>query len=77
MSLAHPAPPEDGAVWLAAADDALVDACPGWRERRRCIGADGQRLFHPHPPCLQAQYRHDLILIEHGLLVSSSGGRGR
>ena len=49
------------------AQAALEDACDGWLAGRRCTGADGSRLPHPHPTCLQAQYRHDVILLEGGL----------
>lgn len=46
---------------------ALADACEGWRSNRRCVDESGGRLAHPHPGCLQAQYRHDVILLDAGL----------
>ena len=46
---------------------ALLDACEGWRQLRRCTAPDGTRLPHPHPECLVAQYRHEVILLEHGV----------
>jgi hypothetical protein len=49
------------------AREALVVACDGWRARRRCTAPDGTRVVHPHPECLAAQYRHDLILLENGV----------
>ena len=49
------------------AKQALAAACIGWQLRRRCTGPNGERVEHPHPGCLQAQYQHDVILIEHGL----------
>jgi hypothetical protein len=49
------------------AREALLVACDGWRVRRRCTAADGSRIAHPHPECLAAQYRHELILLENGI----------
>ena len=44
-------------------------ACSGWRRNRRCVDEHGNRLAHPHPICLHAQYRHYMILLEHGLTI--------
>jgi hypothetical protein len=49
------------------AREALLTACDGWRARRRCTAPDGTRVAHPHPECLAAQYRHELILLENGV----------
>ena len=49
------------------AREALLVACDGWRARRRCTAPDGTRVVHPHPECLAAQYRHELILLENGV----------
>ncbi|HWM19604.1 MAG TPA: hypothetical protein VNO51_07940 [Ilumatobacteraceae bacterium] len=49
------------------AREALLAACEGWRARRRCTAPDGTRIAHPHPECLAAQYRHELILLENGV----------
>jgi hypothetical protein len=49
------------------AREALLVACNGWRARRRCTAPDGTRIAHPHPECLAAQYRHELILLENGV----------
>jgi hypothetical protein len=49
------------------AREALLVACDGWRERRRCTAPDGTRIRNPHPECLAAQYRHEVILLEHGI----------
>ena len=46
---------------------ALLAACEGWRAWRRCTGPDGSRVAHPHPECLAAQYRYELILLENGV----------
>jgi hypothetical protein len=46
---------------------ALQVACQGWREWRRCTAPDGTRVAHPHPECLAAQYRYELILLENGI----------
>lgn len=46
----------------------LAGACPGWRRARRCSDAAGRPTPEPHPGCLQAQYQHDVLLLEHGLL---------
>ena len=46
---------------------ALLVACEGWRERGRCTAPDGTRVAHPHPGCLAAQYRYELILLENGI----------
>jgi len=46
---------------------ALLAACEGWREWRRCTAPDGSRVAHPHPECLAAQYRYELILLENGI----------
>ncbi len=51
----------------ARAREALLVACDGWRARRRCTAPDGTRVVHPHPECLAAQYRHELILLENGI----------
>ncbi len=51
----------------ARAREALLVACDGWRTRRRCTAPDGTRIVHPHPECLAAQYRHELILLENGV----------
>jgi hypothetical protein len=45
----------------------LDNSCGGWRFDRRCR-ADGLVLDAPHPLCLRAQYHHDVLLLEHGLL---------
>lgn len=42
----------------------LEPSCPSWRRAHRCDTHDGQ----PHEACLLAQYHHDLLLLEHGLL---------
>jgi hypothetical protein len=49
------------------AHQALLEACHGWRERRRCTAPDGTRVRNPHPECLAAQYRHEVILLENGI----------
>ena len=46
---------------------ALLVACDGWRQWRRCTDPDGSRVAHPHPECLAAQYRYELILLENGI----------
>ena len=46
---------------------ALLAACEGWRQWRRCTAPDGSRVAHPHPECLAAQYRYELILLENGI----------
>lgn len=46
---------------------ALLVACDGWRQWRRCTDPDGLRVAHPHPECLAAQYRYELILLENGI----------
>jgi hypothetical protein len=46
---------------------ALLVACDGWRKWRRCTDPDGTRVAHPHPECLAAQYRYELILLENGI----------
>lgn len=47
---------------------AMLDlACDGWRSGRRCHD-DGEALETPHPHCVRAQYHHDVLLLEHGLL---------
>ncbi len=47
---------------------AMLDgACDGWRFDRRCRDG-GMVLDVPHPLCLRAQYHHDVLLLEHGLL---------
>jgi hypothetical protein len=66
VSVAEPS--DDDRVWITAADDAYRQACDGWQCTRRCVDDHGTRLLHPHPACLRAQYLHDLILLEHGLL---------
>jgi hypothetical protein len=58
--------PATAAVRMRA-EAALLGACEGWRERGRCTAADGSRIAHPHPRCLAAQYRHELILLENGI----------
>ncbi len=45
----------------------LEVACDGWRLDRRCR-EDGVILDSPHRLCLRAQYHHDVLLLEHGLL---------
>ena len=54
---------------LALAAAVLESACSGWRRNRRCVDEHGNRLAHPHPICLHAQYRHYMILLEHGLTI--------
>ena len=49
------------------ARNALLVACDGWRERRRCTAPDGTRVRNPHPECLAAQYRHEVIRLENGI----------
>jgi hypothetical protein len=49
------------------AREALLVACDGWRERGRCTAPDGTRVRNPHPECLAAQYRHEVILLENGI----------
>ena len=51
----------------ARAEQALLVACEGWRAWRRCTAPDGTRVAHPHPECLAAQYRYELILLENGI----------
>lgn len=63
---------EPDAGWAATAAAALTDACHGWQRNRRCTDRAGVRILHPHPYCLDAQYRHDLILLEHGLLHATT-----
>ena len=46
----------------------LESACAGWRFDRNCCDAEGLVLDAPHPMCLRAQYHHDVLLLEHGLL---------
>jgi len=47
---------------------AMLDAaCDGWRFDRRCRDG-GVVLDASHPLCLRAQYHHDVLLLEHGLL---------
>jgi len=55
------------AAIIERARAALLVACDGWRERGRCTAPDGSRIAHPHPGCLAAQYRHELILLENGI----------
>jgi hypothetical protein len=55
------------AVARERAREALLVACDGWRERRRCSAPDGTRIRNPHPECLAAQYRHEVILLENGI----------
>jgi hypothetical protein len=55
------------AAIIERARAALLVACEGWRERGRCTAPDGSRIAHPHPGCLAAQYRHELILLENGI----------
>ncbi len=47
----------------------LDAACEGWRTDRRCVDQLGVPLHDPHPRCLRAQYHHDVLLLEHGLLI--------
>ncbi len=46
----------------------LERACAGWRFNRNCCDDEGLALAAPHPMCLRAQYHHDVLLLEHGLL---------
>ena len=47
---------------------AMLDvACGGWRSDRRCRH-DGELLDTSHSNCVRAQYHHDVLLLEHGLL---------
>jgi hypothetical protein len=48
---------------------AMLDtACDGWRSDGTCIGNDAEPRDEPHDTCVLAQYHHDLLLLEHGLL---------
>ncbi len=47
----------------------LEGACDGWRRNRQCTDRHGSPLLEPHPRCLRAQYHHDVLLLEHGLLI--------
>jgi hypothetical protein len=58
------------------ANDALADACAGWRMNRRCVDPEGRRVLHPHPSCLHAQYLHDVILLNAGLPLNRAPFRG-
>jgi hypothetical protein len=46
----------------------LAVACSGWRHDGRCTAADNTVLAQPHVHCTRAQYHHDVLLLEHGLL---------
>ena len=55
---------------------AMLDAaCSGWRNGRRCRTEAGLLLDHPHSTCLRAQYHHDVLLLEHGLLTNEKDGQ--
>lgn len=55
---------------------AMLDgACEGWRTSRQCTTDDGIAMGEPHAACLRAQYHHDVLLLEHGLLRHERTGR--
>ena len=57
---------------------AMLDgACDGWRSERRCTDRSGEPLDAPHPRCLRAQYHHDVLLLEHGLLTTEGAQHER
>ncbi len=56
---------------------AMLDiACHGWRFDRRCRDG-GVVLEVPHPLCVRAQYHHDVLLLEHGLLNNERASHER
>ena len=61
---------------LALAAAVLESTCSGWRRNRRCVDEHGNRVAHPHPNCLHAQYRHYMILLEHGLTIPARRASG-
>ena len=76
-------PTAKDAVGRADAEDALAlaaavleSACSGWRRNRRCVDEHGNRVAHTHPICLHAQYRHYMILLEHGLTIPAGRPSG-
>lgn len=46
----------------------LAGSCAGWRRNGQCVTHDARPCAQPHEACLLAQYHHDLLLLEHGLL---------
>ena len=57
------------ADWLRVAHERLhAEACTGWLQHGRCVDRAGRRLADPHDTCLRAQYRHDVVVLEHGPL---------
>ncbi len=46
----------------------LASSCIGWRRNGQCVTQDLSPCAEPHEACLLAQYHHDLLLLEHGLL---------
>jgi hypothetical protein len=48
----------------------LEGACSGWRNDGQCTTGRTTPLEQPHARCVRAQYHHDLLLLEHGLLRS-------
>lgn len=46
----------------------LASSCVGWRRNGQCVAPDMSPCPEPHEACLLAQYHHDLLLLEHGLL---------
>jgi len=50
------------------AEALLAKACNGWRRRKVCQDRSGAKLMHPHPACIWAQYHHDALLLDHGIL---------
>lgn len=50
------------------AESLLDAACEGWLVNGYCTSPTSAVLDHPHPACVQAQYHHDLLLLEHDLL---------
>lgn len=50
------------------AQSLLTATCAGWRHDRRCTSSTSTVLRRPHDTCVLAQYHHDLLLLDHGLL---------
>jgi hypothetical protein len=52
-------------VDTADIENVLADACAGWRHRQRCTDENGAQLADPHPTCLDAQHRLQLLRLGH------------
>ena len=50
------------------AEALLAKACNGWRRNHVCQDRSRGELLRPHPACIWAQYQHDSLLLDHGLL---------